>query len=290
MLVASVIYAVVNCHELVANLLPLVSFVAWCFGWNSFYVHDRNALNLLFSNLGRCYACSYDNELRPTGVVVGAWFCYVLHRGRNDRGVTIYCTRRAFDRMTNRADNGCCKYLCRSGETGYVNYKLRMLPVTNTGMLEMQERMFEHTMRVFTSKGSAVVFLEGRIGAGKTSFAHLMALRLGAYLVDEFVPTAPSDSFDNLYWCAPKNAPLVILLDEVDDLIREIHGGVRPHKQFHIHVRDRCGWNSMLDRIQLGWYPDTLIVMCSNTPKTKIDAMHESYLRDCRVNAHFVVE
>ena len=134
MIAAGLIYAAVNLHDLIQNILPVVKFVLWFLNWRTFHVSDRTTINLLYANLGTCFSCESDNELRPTGVVVHHRLKYIIHRRHHDRWLSVYCSKNTFDRLTQRSGDGVCKYVHRSGESGYVQYKIRSRPVRSAVM------------------------------------------------------------------------------------------------------------------------------------------------------------
>lgn len=82
--------------------------------------------------------------------------------------------------------------------------------------------------------------------------------------------------------------PLVIVFDEVDTALREIHKGIPRDRINPISVPDKPGWNRMLDEFNLGLYPHTVLILTSNISRKIIcDELDPSYLRDGRVDKIF---
>ena len=53
-------------------------------------------------------------------------------------------------------------------------------------------------------------------------------------------------------------------------------------------MRSKVHWNAFLDKIQLGTYPNLILIMCSNYLRDKIsEDLDPSYLPDGRVNLYF---
>jgi hypothetical protein len=82
-----------------------------------------------------------------------------------------------------------------------------------------------------------------------------------------------------------KDKPLIIVWEEIDGPLALIHKGIEPHKNIPILVRNKTGWNTLLDKIQLGIYPNIILLLTSNMPITKINqTLDESYLRPGRMD------
>lgn len=184
-------------------------------------------------------------------------------------------------------------YLCRGGDSHYVRYRTRKMKIIKYRFTPTQVNLYEKCIKYYNKHNSAVVFVEGPIGTGKTCFAYLLANELKASFVDSFNPTETSDTFDNLYTAAQHSDvhPLVILLDEVDVLLRNIMNEIPSHKHCLTQIRNKTHWNAFLDKIQMGCYPNVILIMCSNITRRDIDQqMDPSLLRDGRVNLHFRME
>jgi hypothetical protein len=82
-----------------------------------------------------------------------------------------------------------------------------------------------------------------------------------------------------------KDKPLIIVWEEIDIQLALIHKGIEPHKNIPILVRNKTGWNTLLDKIQLGIYPNVILLLTSNMDVKKINQMmDESYLRKGRMD------
>ena len=68
-------------------------------------------------------------------------------------------------------------------------------------------------------------------------------------------------------------------------MIKNIHKNEIPkHKHYPIPIRDKPTWNSFLDKIDYGLYPNLILIMTSNSKKRDIDSLDTSYLREGRIN------
>jgi hypothetical protein len=78
--------------------------------------------------------------------------------------------------------------------------------------------------------------------------AALLANSLNATLCKTFNPTEPGDNLDHLVGFARDNEKIVILLDEVDSMLRRISAGtIMPHKHVPVQITCKQTWNSFLD-------------------------------------------
>ena len=64
-----------------------------------------------------------------------------------------------------------------------------------------------------------------------------------------------------------------------------IHKGIESHKNIPTLVRNKSSWNTLLDKIQLGIYPNIILLLTSNMGIKKINqTLDESYLRQGRMD------
>ena len=85
-----------------------------------------------------------------------------------------------------------------------------------------------------------------------------------------------------------EEAPLIIVLEEVDILINNIHEStVRQNKDVPTSVHDKTTWSSFLD--DMIFYKRLIVIMTSNTSKESIDALDTSYLREGRIHANYTM-
>lgn len=134
--------------------------------------------------------------------------------------------------------------------------------------------------------GHHTSFIHGEPGSGKTTIALLVAMRLNASFCKTFNPTDPGDSLVSLYNTVKptRERPLVVLLDEVDTIIRRTHrAAIDQHAKFPIMVRDKTTFNGFLDDVSDAW-DDLVIIMTSNVSRAGIDSLDPSYLRAGRVH------
>jgi len=86
-----------------------------------------------------------------------------------------------------------------------------------------------------------------------------------------------------------KTRPLIVLFDEFDEPLERIHTGIKAHSEMPTAVGDKSGWNRMLDEIQLGMYPNMILVLTSNRGPNYINTFDKAYIREGRVDLTFEI-
>ncbi|NCX93395.1 MAG: hypothetical protein EBX40_01810, partial [Gammaproteobacteria bacterium] len=100
-------------------------------------------------------------------------------------------------------------------------------------------------------------------------------------------PWSPGESIATLYSDAEpsESSPLIIAFDEIDESLERIHNGIESHKNLKICVQNKQGWNQMLDEVQMGFYPNLIIIMTTNKSPDFINNLDPSYIRNHRVDS-----
>ena len=184
-------------------------------------------------------------------------------------------------------------YISKHGEYGYFSYKTRKINLAQMShhkapiMFNRQEELFKKIMNFYKHNNFCKVYLSGQPGCGKTYFAYLLAQKIGCYLCDCYNPYEPSSNFNEVYNLCKigPQKPIILVLDEVDILLEKIHTPQKEeHKKFSREIFDKTSWNNFLDKIDFGLFPYLIVIMNSNRPKSYIDNMDPSYLRQGRIN------
>jgi len=139
--------------------------------------------------------------------------------------------------------------------------------------------------------GCSVSFIHGEPGTGKSMIGEFLVQELlkvhkEVHFVDCFNPTDAGDPFAKMYTgIGPtKDSPLVVLLDEVDIIIENIHyQRILPHKNYVKEVYDKVTWNKFFDNLDRLRYPFVYLVMTSNRTERFINELDASYIRNGRV-------
>ena len=110
---------------------------------------------------------------------------------------------------------------------------------------------------------------------------------MGGKYCHSFNPNDPGDNISVLISDANiEDAPLVVVLEEVDILLDIIHTtSSKPNKEIPISVYNKTTWATFLD--DMFFYRKIILIMTSNKLKSEIDKMDISYLRKGRIHANY---
>lgn len=161
-----------------------------------------------------------------------------------------------------------------------------------------QKHIIDQILDIFDKKSYCVAVIYGSSGSCKSFTGNLLAKELTkkyeqVAFVDSFNPTDPGDTFENIYFATYPNInrPLVVVLEEVDIIINNIHyGNIYPHKHIHIPVRDKTSWNCFLDKFGQEYFKNVIFIMTTNKNMSYFDELDNSYLRDGRVDIKFNID
>ena len=136
----------------------------------------------------------------------------------------------------------------------------------------------------------SVVYLYGKPGSGKSMIGVLLSQKYNCNYCNSLIPWQPGDNIRSLYAEVQptKEKPLIIALEEIDVQLVKIHNNnIEPHKSLPISIKDKTGWNNLLDSIQRGIYPHLILLLTSNKSSDFINELDSSYLRKGRVDLIF---
>jgi len=271
-------------------------------GLSMFIIKNRQKLNILYKHV-KLSSLMDDND-NPVGFIIGKYF--VGYIGSSDNGLIAYCicTHQQYQLITNYNNNQpndsnnpakpknekrMIKLYERSGSYNYMYYNGRDLDIGKLIPKDNQIQIIDSIIEYYESHNNAVVFIHGPPGVGKSITAILVASRYQSMFSNTFDPTTPGDKLNYLYTTAnpSKERPLIIVIEEVDQMIHRIHNQLVHNPKFLISVTDKNGWNTLLDNIDLGLYPFMILIMTSNHDKNMIDKLDGSYLRPGRLNLEF---
>lgn len=165
-------------------------------------------------------------------------------------------------------------------------YKERELNITSIEPRPQQQEIIERIQDHHRKYQHTVVYLHGPPGSGKSLVGVLLAKDYSGSYCNTLKPWQPGDNFANLYSEAEpsEDKPLIVVFDEFDAALLKIHEGIAPHKHLPTQVSDKNGWNHLLDSIQRGMYPHTILLLTSNRTPEFIDELDTSYIRKGRVD------
>lgn len=154
----------------------------------------------------------------------------------------------------------------------------------------------DRILSTYRSKNHATAFIHGTTCTGKTSVAYLVSQSFKNSLVYVGNSSNPYSKFDEIYTAVYRESintdPIIIILDEIDICIRELHkNSISSKHEDNNNITtassstlNKPSWNRWLDNISIGLYPKLIVIMTSNTLYNEICSLDPSYLRNGRVD------
>jgi len=245
--------------------------------------------------------CSHimDNG-KSYGYSVGQWYIASISITTGiteEYNIWIVATKSSFDRLigngsqqildthiTDLVPSEKFTILSRSGSYFSVYYRKRSLSMDIVPMGE-QKGIMDDIIQAYNLKRHVVVLLHGPVGTGKSMLAMLIAKELEGYFCNTAKFWEPGDTLDTLYFEADTETPLIVTFDEVDTIIHMIDAGIERHKSLSIQLQGRTQWNQFMDNIQMGMYPNLILILTTNKTPDEIASTYDaSYLRKGRVD------
>jgi hypothetical protein len=284
----------------------LISNIPWSliflftpyFGVHLYNIKKREECLTIQKNLSTLGPCSHTTDGgKGYGYSIGRWYIvYVGDTGDHDIYISMVCTKATYERLTKSRDievnftvdcvkSGSIRVFERFGSYGNSYYRSRNLRI-GVEPREPQRVILNSVKTLLTEKKSAVLLIHGPPNVGKTMISLLLANELKGTYCSSMAPWEPGDSLASLYSEVEptEETPLIVAFDEIDGPLQRIHEGIPEHKNLRTKVKDKQGWNQMLDEIQMGFYPHLVIILTTNKNPEFINAMDTSYIRDHRVD------
>jgi hypothetical protein len=300
------------------NFNIVIFFILNILNYRIYHINSKERRNLLIKRVENYnFFCNkYDENGKPIGLIIHKNIVplfFIFYKGFRQDFISVVCKKTFYEEFTRDSKpkeniildkdfiprdcrkriNNTIDYITKTGEYGYFQYSTRevdlqeMSPHTMLTFYPKQQKLFQDIMTFYKSNHFCKVYLSGTPGSGKTYFGYLMSQKLNCYLCDVYKGNEPSSNFNEIYTQIKVSSerPLVVILDEIDILISDIHLNTRDnHKKYSKEIYDKTSWNSFMDKLEYGMYPHVIVLMTSNKKRQEIDKYDKSYLRNGRIN------
>ena len=199
---------------------------------------------------------------KPFGFFFGKWYIgniITTNDSDNDKILYIFIKKDKYNtiqNINNYEDPNILSFWSRNGSYNFLGYSKRDISLDRLTPNEYQQNILCDIKKNYSDK--LITYIYGDPGVGKSTIGYLLARDLNCHFCDTWNPSDPSDNLDNVYnEINPDcNKPLVLVLEEFDIIIDKFKSKFLSHKKYSIQASDKNGWNLMLDKIQVGLYPN----------------------------------
>ena len=269
----------------------------------AYRISDKSEINGFAKKL-KIYGSSLLSNEKPEGFIYGKWFLGFIsvtssQNGKKDKTLYILIKKNRYEEVKKTINDDDddeddikevkkdkkkeIKMWFRRGNYFWLQYISRVLNVEQYYPRAYQKAIINDILYDYSK--IKVVMLYGSPGSGKSMIPILMAKHFNGNYCTKWNPTEPGDALSTLYSeiMPCKKKPLILVLEEFDGIIDKL-GNIQSHKHIPIEVRNKTGWNGLLDELQMKIYPHIILFLISNQPPEYINQKDPSYIREGRVD------
>ena len=290
------------------NPMNMIIFLMYLFNYRYYFlIEDKETSHRILKKLGKnvvtfCTKISHGKQ-QLTGGFIG-WDCigYIDNYSYEDTKIFILTRPSFYESLIEHAESAIIMkeefvlpvkettkidVLMRAGNYKNIYYRTQRLDLSHINAIGDQKQIVDDIIELYKNQGRVSVFIDGVSHAGKSSIGYIVAKQLGGKYCHTFNPSDPGDNLSIVLSDANiEDAPLVLVLEEVDILLENIHqSSIKPNKELPISVHNKSTWTSFLD--DMFFYRKIILIMTSNKSKNEIDKMDIAYLRKGRIHANY---
>jgi hypothetical protein len=282
-------------NKIIDSCSSLPFFVLRFFGLILFTINNPDILITISKKIE--FSSMKNDQDEPLGIIFGFW--YIGYMYEEPRKILFLCTYKRLEELKSKTKivekiesikNCIINLYVRFGNYNYLYYRKRELTYKcDFEVNNKQNDIITTVIEKYTKSGTSICLINGESGTGKSTIGFLLAEKLHGSLCQTYSPTTPGDNLDLLYSIVEptKENPLIILIDEVDIIFNKItQDSSVQHKSIPIEVNDKITWNRLLDHIQVGIYPNLILVLTSNLTHSELCSKYDdSFIRQGRVDS-----
>jgi len=243
----------------------------------------------------------------PRGWIIGKWFIgYTdVQKGDRSENIDLYllCSDKFYRQHSDTTSSdslqidNTMEYLFNDSAFWCTGWKSETKECISVYPTEEQSRIIEQIFRYYKRHRNVTALICGSTGSGKSILGKLVAKRAKKQygrvsFTDVYDPTQPGRMFSAV--CAKANptehSPLVVVLEEVDNIISRVHNKKlgRKSQYYPIQVDGKCTWNWFLDQLNpvSAIQKNVILIMTSNMTLDEFNRMDPSYFRPGRVHVY----
>ena len=245
--------------------------------------------------------CHINGRNQPSGYFIGKKY-YGHIEMKEGLTIIIYTKEETYNQLMEQEEKEMEKEIIeykpiiknklnvfiRKGTYRNIYYNSLRLDLSHINPIGDQQHIVDSIKVIYNKNDRASIFIHGVTGAGKSTIGYLLAKELNASYCHTFNPTEPGDYLSNLIVdVRTQDDPVVIVIEEVDVLIKKINDGIDKNVEIPIEIYNKTTWNNFMD--DLIFYK-IILIFTSNTSKQDIDKLDPSYLRQGRIDEYFCMD